>query len=1622
MINVVRICDFKGSPSREAILLLSFLFLFIFSGFTQVPSYDWQSKVDLKNVGITNPEDINIAIASGPQNFVYVLTFGSGVQKRNADGSSVSNNFITGLDSPLDIAVDREGLIYIADFQAGGDTFADNGQIKVYNSNGVYQRSILTSYFRPMGIDVDEQYVYIAEYNDGKQGPERTPSSRIRIVDKITGTEVKVNNNVTIPYRITVNSTGKVFVSQAGNSNSSVQIYNEDLVNQGSLANIQSPGSLVVDAFDYLHVVEYAGQVNFEEFIALSTNFDFGDLLQLSHDIYDGIKDNAFSIKVFDPSLNYKFQIKDKIDFPIDLAFNNCDKLYVDNSTVFGTHIENFIAHTFFPSRLEFDLEIYQRTPAFDTEAPVVSCPADITATAEAGNNFAIVTFQDATATDANNFTIKQTGGLSSGSQFPAGETSIVEFTATDICGNESSCTFTITVNPSDEEENNPPVFIDCPSSGIMVNNDPGICGAMVNFATPQVTDDGASFTPERTDNSGLNSGDLFPIGETTITYQADDGVNEPVICSFKVIVNDSEKPKIECPGDINESVAFGESGKIITYGMPTFSDNCGNATITQIAGLASGKEFPVGTTTNTFTVDDGNGNSISCSFKVTITEEEKPFSFECPGDQTNSFDQNCQFELPDFTAALKEEYPEAEFSQTPSPGAIVFQSTDITISGVQNEEQFSCTFFILISDTSKPQINCPADKIATFDPDQGFTVPDYSNELVLSDNCAPTAELSDNVSQSPAPGEVIYDSQQVSFIVNDDAGNTANCSFQLSLEEEDQSQEPEAKCNDTEINLDAEGEAVLVATQVYQGNPEEDNVMLSIDKENFDCSDLGNVNTVTLTVTDRDSGLSSTCTASVRVVDNQPPIVACGEDITEFYLEDGTLKIETSDLNFQASDNCQIAESFVVPNTFTSAGIKTIEIFVRDTSGNENSCVTSIEVLDEEIPFTCKNSLSLALNENNAYTLQPEQLINQSGNLSGYTFSLDRDLLNCEDVGELVPITLNYTSTSNSGSCVVMIDVLDIVYPEFTQCPAEIIEITLDEGETGIVFEIPELMATDNCEVFITQTMGPPAGTELPIGTTNYQFTAKDRTANTATCDFQVKVIGGEEPSEFALDCPQREYVIKADENCGYYVPDFSEILNYTPSNVSIEQSIASGSQITEEVQIFITASFNGETDTCNFTLVPIDNTPPESNCPEDKVVFANEDGTFTIPDYRNELNAADNCGLGEIIQQPAVNTVINEDTVISFLVFDVAGNASSCNFNLSLQIDEPGNDAPIGINDQYQTQINTALEISAGNGVLANDSDPENDYLTAILITDVNFGTLTLNSDGSFNYQPNENFQGEDTFTYVANDGVENSEPILVSILVVENNTGDFECYSEVSFNLDENGEFRAFPASFYSGNGEAYEFEASKLLFTCDDIGVQTITLNYSGPESGSCDIIVNVGDNFDPTLLLRDITLTLDAGGSAVLNIEDIDLGSYDNCNGTVRLSLGKDEFNCKDIGENNVEVTGVDSNGNTATQTITVTVVASEFSCQTAPPNPSGIDYVFVYPNPNSGSFRVYAPAIVSIKQIEVYDHRGRFIRLKSFESTDRNYQMNLGPLQEAVYVLKIVTEKEEIIRRIIIKN
>ena len=106
----------------------------------------------------------------------------------------------------------------------------------------------------------------------------------------------------------------------------------------------------------------------------------------------------------------------------------------------------------------------------------------------------------------------------------------------------------------------------------------------------------------------------------------------------------------------------------------------------------------------------------------------------------------------------------------------------------------------------------------------------------------------------------------------------------------------------------------------------------------------------------------------------------------------------------------------------------------------------------------------------------------------------------------------------------------------------------------------------------------------------------------------------------------------------------------------------------------------------------------------------------------------------------------------------------------NVTLIVAEEGDPPPTANDDLYETLRDTALVVGAAAGLLANDEDPVQAPLQAVLIGGPAHGTLTLNSDGSFTYTPDAAFVGPDSFTYQATNGTTTSNTATVTLNVLD------------------------------------------------------------------------------------------------------------------------------------------------------------------------------------------------------------------------------------------------------------
>ncbi|MEO0470421.1 MAG: HYR domain-containing protein, partial [Bacteroidota bacterium] len=343
-----------------------------------------------------------------------------------------------------------------------------------------------------------------------------------------------------------------------------------------------------------------------------------------------------------------------------------------------------------------------------DDEDPVLICPTNITQVAAMGDCDAVISYAAVTATDnCSAVTPMQTAGLGSGATFPVGTTTET-YEVSDAAGNMVSCSFDITILDTED-----PVIV-CPAP-ITAVADPGTCGTIVTYTGVGAGD---NCTPVVVNLiSGLGTGATFPVGSTTETYQAIDPSGNTATCSFTVLVLDNENPTISCPADITVSNDAGNCDAVVNYTPPVGMDNCPGAVTTLDAGIGSGGTFPVGTSTETYLVTDGSGNTATCSFTVTVNDTEAP-TLTCPPNQTVTAPLNiCSATVTYGGVGAADNCPGIVIVSLtgglPSGSAFPTGTTTVTYQGVDSEGNIgTCSFDITVD--ANPPATTPVINLAT--------------------------------------------------------------------------------------------------------------------------------------------------------------------------------------------------------------------------------------------------------------------------------------------------------------------------------------------------------------------------------------------------------------------------------------------------------------------------------------------------------------------------------------------------------------------------------------------------------------------------------------------------------------------------------------------------------------------------------------------------------------------------------------------------------------------------------------------------------------------------------------------------------------------------------------------
>ncbi|MBH0087471.1 Ig-like domain-containing protein [Pseudoalteromonas sp. NSLLW218] len=145
-----------------------------------------------------------------------------------------------------------------------------------------------------------------------------------------------------------------------------------------------------------------------------------------------------------------------------------------------------------------------------------------------------------------------------------------------------------------------------------------------------------------------------------------------------------------------------------------------------------------------------------------------------------------------------------------------------------------------------------------------------------------------------------------------------------------------------------------------------------------------------------------------------------------------------------------------------------------------------------------------------------------------------------------------------------------------------------------------------------------------------------------------------------------------------------------------------------------------------------------------------------------RGQLTLFDNGGF----EYQGEQNMQGEDS-FQYRVVDAQGAQAIANVTI---VSSNTNVAPVTKNDSYSLSEDETLVVTAANGVLSNDTDPNNDSFSVdeTFIVAPTHGQLLLAIDGSFSYVPDANFNGVDQFQYQAIDALGATSTATVTLII--------------------------------------------------------------------------------------------------------------------------------------------------------------------------------------------------------------------------------------------------------------
>lgn len=432
-------------------------------------------------------------------------------------------------------------------------------------------------------------------------------------------------------------------------------------------------------------------------------------------------------------------------------------------------------------------------------------------------------------------------------------------------------------------------------------------------------------------DNCGIANWSVSPtsfdcsqIGVHTVTITATDGAGLQSTDTANVTVEDNLAPTLVCPSNITVAAC----NAAVSFSLPTVSDNCGVDInlLAQTAGLASGTDFPIGTTTQTFEYTDASGNTGTCSFEVNVADAPSFAAtlsdVTCAGACDGAVNLTVSGGLQPITVV----WSNGGDGTNLCAGSYSVSVTDAGGCGDVLNFTISEPSPLVITTTFANPV-CPSDQSgfiqAVVTGGTGSYDYDWSNG-------GTTADLT-------GLGTGTY-----TLNVTDFNGCIATETVTLTSTD---SEQPVLSLQNATISLGANGSVALSPGLFDAGSTDNCGIAnWTVSPTSFSCGDLGN-QTVTLTATDA-SGNSASGTATVTVVDNIAPAITCPANVAISYCNPtGTFNLPT------VTDNCTLNPALLVlTNGLPSgsdfpAGVTTQTFSYTDPAGNNATCSFTVTV-----------------------------------------------------------------------------------------------------------------------------------------------------------------------------------------------------------------------------------------------------------------------------------------------------------------------------------------------------------------------------------------------------------------------------------------------------------------------------------------------------------------------------------------------------------------------------------------------------------------------------------------------------------------------------------------------------